>query len=110
MLTSSICSSLACLIRQIYCIFLFTNAACLFGSLISQLNDILQVGENEEGVAEREQREEREEIKEGGAGRERDQGRRDGGGRIKTIFYVNGCRFNEWLLHWQSKLPNVGTR
>jgi hypothetical protein len=34
--------------RQIYCIILFTNAACLFGSLISQLNDILQVKERKE--------------------------------------------------------------
>ena len=27
---------------QIYCLFLFITGACLFGTLISQLNDILQ--------------------------------------------------------------------
>ncbi len=34
-------------IPQIYCIFLFLNAACLFGSLMSQLNDIIQAATRE---------------------------------------------------------------
>ena len=32
----------SCAVPQIYCLFLFVTGACLFGTLISQLNDILQ--------------------------------------------------------------------
>ena len=39
---ASLAFTLSCVFVQVYCLFLFVTGACLFGTLISQLNDILQ--------------------------------------------------------------------